>query len=111
MKDQNLTQHARRAWQKASQLTPPPKPPKLEFYMPAMPSLTLIHRLEMRWWHYRRRQLFRHHVLPLAACDDQVLRDIGHCREDILWANQLPLKEDAIHALEARQKKRQAHGR
>ncbi|MCP1317942.1 hypothetical protein [Vreelandella lionensis] len=103
MKDNNPTRHALHAWNRASQLPPPPKPPKLEFYMPAMPSLTLIHRLEMRWWRYRRRQLFRRHVLPLLAYDDNVLRDIGHCREDILWASQLPLQEDAIQVLEARQ--------
>ena len=102
MKEQNPTRHAQYAWRQASQLTPPPKPPKLEFYMPAMPSLTLIHRLEMRWWSYRRRQLFRRHVLPLLAYDDQILRDIGYCREDILWASQLPMKEDAIQVLEAR---------
>ena len=54
----------------------------------------------MRWWRYRRRQLFRRHVLPLLAYDDQVLRDIGHRREAILWANQLPLSVDAIQALE-----------
>ena len=68
--------------------------------MPAMPSLTLIHRLEMRWWHYRRRQLFRRHVVPLLAYDDHVLQDIGHCRENIHWANQLPLSVDAVQALE-----------
>lgn len=111
MKCKNPTQHAHNAWEKASQLAPPPKPPQLQLYMPAMPSMGLIRAFDMRWWHFRRRWLFRRHVLPLLACDDQVLRDIGHCRKDILWANQLPLKEDAIHALEARQKKRQTHGR
>ncbi|NVF15241.1 hypothetical protein [Vreelandella maris] len=100
MNHDNPTQHAEYAWQQASQLTPPPKPPRLEFYMPAMPSLTLIHRLEMRWWHYRRRQLFRRHVVPLLAYDDHVLQDIGHCRENIHWANQLPLSVDAVQALE-----------
>ncbi|NYS61283.1 hypothetical protein [Vreelandella salicampi] len=107
MKCENPTQHAHHAWKKASQLAPPPKPPQLHFYMPAMPSMRLIRALDMGWWRYRRRWLFRRHILPLLAYDDHVLLDIGHCREDILWANQLPLKVDAIHALEARQKKRQ----
>ncbi|SDN96063.1 hypothetical protein [Vreelandella arcis] len=104
MKCENPTQHAHHAWKKASQLAPPPKPPQLHFYMPAMPSMRLIRAIDMRWWRYRRRRLFRRHILPLLAYDDQILLDIGHCREDILWAYRLPLKVDALHALEARQK-------
>ncbi|KFC49442.1 hypothetical protein DK37_08825 [Halomonas sp. SUBG004] len=50
------------------------------------------------------RWLFRRHIVPLLKYDDQILRDIGHRREDILWANQLPLKVDALQALKARQK-------
>ncbi|WP_141440565.1 hypothetical protein [Vreelandella titanicae] len=107
MKCECPAQHAHNAWEKARQLAPPPKPPALHFYMPAMPSMRLIRALDMAWWRYRRRWLFRRHILPLLAHDDQLLRDIGHSREDILWANQLPLKVDAIHALEARQQKRQ----
>jgi uncharacterized protein YjiS (DUF1127 family) len=102
MNHDNPTRHARYAWRQASQLTPPPKPPRLEFYMPAMPPLSLIHQFEMRWWRYRRRQLFRRHVVPLLAYDDHVLQDIGHRREDIHWANQLPLSVDAVQALEER---------
>ncbi|MBT2772626.1 hypothetical protein J7J47_10325 [Halomonas sp. ISL-60] len=108
MKCEDPTQQAQHAWEKASQLAPPPKPPQLHFYMPAMPSMRLIRALDMGWWHYRRRWLFRRHIVPLLDYDDHVLCDIGHCREDILWASQLPLKVDAIQALEARQKKRQA---
>ncbi|AQU83902.1 MULTISPECIES: hypothetical protein [unclassified Halomonas] len=108
MKYENPNQHAQHAWEKASQLAPPPKPPQLQFYMPAMPSMRLIRILDMAWWHYQRRRLFRCHILPLLAYDDQVLREIGHCREDILWANKLPLKVDAIHALEAQQAKHHA---
>ncbi|MDQ7728870.1 hypothetical protein [Halomonas sp. SpR8] len=108
MKCEDPTQHAHNAWEKASQLAPPPKPPQLHFYMPAMPSMRLIRALDMGWWRYRRRRLYRRHIVPLLDYDDHVLRDIGHCRDDILWASQLPLKVDAIQALEARQKKRQA---
>ena len=109
MKCECPAQHAHNAWEKARQLAPPPKPPQLHFYMPAMPSMRLIRALDMAWWHCRRRWLFRRHIVPLLTHDDQLLRDIGHSREDILWANQLPLKVDAIHALETRQKTRQAH--
>jgi uncharacterized protein YjiS (DUF1127 family) len=107
MNDVSPAQHAKHACKKASQLVPPPKPPQLQFYMPAMPSMRLIRVLDMRWWRYRRRWLFRRHILPLLSYDDHVLRDIGHSREDILWASQLPPKVDALHALEARQKKQQ----
>ncbi|MEH6640352.1 hypothetical protein [Vreelandella glaciei] len=109
MKSEVPTQHAHHAWEKASRLAPPPKPPQLHFCMPAMPSMRLIRAVDMGWWHCRRRWLFRRHIVPLLACDDQLLRDIGHSREDIRWASQLPLRVDAIQALEARQKKRQAH--
>lgn len=108
MKNEDPTQYAYQAWKKASQLAPPPKPTQPHFYMPAMPSMRLIRALDMGIWHCRRRWLFRRHIVPLLAYDDHVLRDIGYSREDILWASQLPLKVDAIHALEARQKKRQA---
>ncbi|OJA05796.1 hypothetical protein [Halomonas sp. QHL1] len=108
MKYEAPTQHAHHAWEKASRLAPPPKPPQLHFCMPAMPSMRLIRALDMGWWHFQRRRLFRRHILPLLDCDDQLLRDMGHSREDILWASQLPLRVDAIQALEARQKKRQA---
>ncbi|MCH4812702.1 hypothetical protein [Vreelandella neptunia] len=107
MKCEHPIQHAQHAWEKASQLAPPPKPPQLHFYLPAMPSMRLVRALDMAWWHYRRRRLFRRHILPLLAHDDQLLLDIGHSREDILWANQLPLKVDSLHALETRQNKRQ----
>lgn len=102
--------HAHHAWEKASRLAPPSKPTNLHFCMPAMPampSMRLIRALDMGWWHFQRRRLFRRHILPLLAYDDHVLLDIGHCREDILWANRLPLKVDALHALETRQEKRQ----
>jgi hypothetical protein len=40
--------------------------------------------------------------LPLLAHGKKVERVIGHEREDILWASQLPLTVDAIEALKAR---------
>ncbi|RUA22178.1 hypothetical protein DSL92_07185 [Billgrantia gudaonensis] len=31
-------------------------------------------------------------ALPAAAHDDHILEDMGHCRDDILWALRLPLR-------------------
>ncbi|QOR37703.1 hypothetical protein HNO52_03615 [Billgrantia diversa] len=80
----------------------PAQPPRPDFFMPAMPPLGLIHALETKWWEYRRRQQFRQRFLHLLAYDDPMLEDMGHCRDDILWASRLPLKEDAEQALEQR---------
>lgn len=77
--------------------TPPPRP---DFYMPAMPPLGLIYAIELWWWTYRRRRQFRRRFLPLLAHDDHILEDMGHHRSDILWASRLPLKVDALQALE-----------
>lgn len=78
----------------------PTPPPELDFYMPAMPPLGLIAAVE-HWWHvYRRRRQFRRRILPLLAHDDHILEDMGHRRDDILWASRLPLKVDALKALE-----------
>lgn len=100
MNEMTLTQHFRQAWEKANGLAPPPKPRQSGFYMPAMPSMGLIRALDMGWWRCRRRLLFRRHMLPLLAYGDQVACETGYSRDDILWASQLPLKVDAIHALE-----------
>lgn len=82
---------------------PPPPPPRLDLYMPAMPPLGLIHALETWWWAYRRRRRFRQGMLPLLACDDAILKDIGYRRADIHWALRLPLKVDALRALQERE--------
>ncbi|WP_163575564.1 hypothetical protein [Halomonas faecis] len=78
---------------------PPPKPPRLDLHMPAMPPLGLIHAIDHWWWAYRRRRQFRQRFLPLLAHDDHILEDMGHRRDDILWASRLPLKVDALRAL------------
>ncbi|MCH4564150.1 hypothetical protein MKP05_13615 [Halomonas sp. EGI 63088] len=78
----------------------PAPPPAPDFYMPAMPPLGLITAVE-HWWHvYRRRRQFRRRFLPLLAHDDHILEDMGHHRDDILWASRLPLQVDALKALE-----------
>lgn len=78
----------------------PAPPPAPDIYMPAMPPLELIAAVE-HWWHvYRRRRQFRQRFLPLLAHDDHILEDMGHHRDDILWASRLPLKVDALKALE-----------
>ncbi|MCG6658002.1 hypothetical protein HOP52_09575 [Halomonas campisalis] len=94
----------------SAQDTPPPPPPppaRLDFYLPATPPLELIHALEHWWWAYRRRRRFRKSMLPLLEYDDAILEDLGYYRDDLLWALRLPLKEDALRALEARQAQRQ----
>lgn len=80
----------------------PAPPAKLDFFMPATPPLGLIYALELWWWRYRRRRQFRQRFLPLLAYDDHILEDMGHRRDDILWASRLPLKEDAFKALTER---------
>lgn len=82
--------------------TPPAPPARLELYMPATPPLGLIHLLELWWWRYRRRRQFRKHHLPLLAYNDSELKDKGYRRSDILWASGLPLKVDALKALQER---------
>ncbi|NIC04874.1 hypothetical protein [Billgrantia bachuensis] len=85
--------------------TPPPQP---DFYMPAMPPLGLIHKLETKWWEYQRRRQFRQRFLHLLAHDDHMLEDMNHRRDDILWASHLPLRKDAEQALEQRRMMRKA---
>ncbi|MGQ4878604.1 hypothetical protein ACOJCM_08530 [Billgrantia sp. LNSP4103-1] len=86
----------------------PDPPPQPDFYMPAMPPLRLIHALETKWQDYLRRRRFRQRFLPLLAYDDHMLEDMGHCRDDILWASRLPLREDAEQALMQRRSMRKA---
>lgn len=80
----------------------PKPPPQPYFYMPAMPPLGLIYAIELWWWAYRRRRQFRQRFLPLLTHDDHILEDMGHHRDDILWAARLPLKVDALQALNER---------
>jgi len=74
-----------------------------DLYMPAMPPLGLIEAAEkhLRRWlaNRKRRHTFRQRFLPLLAYDDAILDDMGHCRGDIQWAADLPLKKDAGEAL------------
>ena len=86
----------------------PTKPPKPDLVMPAMPPLGLINAVEnwVRSW-VRRRQ-FRQRFLHLLDYDDHILEDMGHCRDEIEWALQLPLplREDAGQALLCRRARR-----
>jgi len=98
----NSTQQVLQAWKKASQLERPPEPPQLAFYLPATPPMGLIRALDRGWWRCQRRWLFRRHILPLVAYGKHLEQALGYRGEDILWASKLPLKVDAIQALEAR---------
>lgn len=86
----------------------PAQPTRPDFFMPAMPPLGLIHALESLWRNYQRRRQFRQRFLHLLAYDDHMLEDMGHFRDDILWASRLPLKEDADQALAQRRLMRKA---
>lgn len=84
----------------------PVKPPKLEMYMPATPPLAFMATVEFWIRVFRRRHHFRRLFLPLLKEEDQILSDIGFERKDIQWALRLPLKVDALKALEACRKAR-----
>jgi len=79
----------------------PAQPPELEFYMPATPSVAFMAKLEFWLKIVRRRHHFRRLFVPLLKEDDEILSDIGYERKDIQWALTLPLKFDALKALEA----------
>lgn len=49
---------------------------------------------------FRRRHHFRRLFVPLLEENDRTLSDIGFERKDIQWALKLPLKVDALKALE-----------
>lgn len=85
----------------------PKRPEMPDLYMPAMPPLGLIHDVENLVRALVRRWRFRRRFLPLLNHDDHILEDMGHVREEILWAARLPLREDATRALLERRKKRQ----
>ncbi|MEX0606321.1 MAG: hypothetical protein WD623_17090 [Marinobacter sp.] len=84
----------------------PKLPPQPELLMPAMPPLKLLAVLEF-WLHiYFRRRHFKKLFEALTQETDHTLSDIGYCRTDINWALNLPLKIDALKALEACRKER-----
>lgn len=84
----------------------PVKPPELELYMPATPPLAFMATVEFWIKVIRRRHHFRRLFLPLLKEEDQILTDIGFERTDIQWALALPLRVDALKALEACRKAR-----
>lgn len=49
-----------------------------------------------------RRQEFRRAFIPLLQERDQILADIGYQRYDILRAERLPLREDAMTYIESK---------
>ncbi|MGM0570230.1 hypothetical protein [Marinobacter sp.] len=85
------------------------KPPTLDLYMPATPPLALLAKadfwLKIMW----RRHHFRRLFVPLLEEEDLILSDIGLNRTDIEWALELPLRVDALKALEACRKARGIH--
>lgn len=81
--------------------------PMPDFYMPAMPPRGLIHAVK-RWVSlHRQRRHVRRRFLPLLAYGDRIVEDMGYHREDILSVLRLPLRVDALQALQALQERRQ----
>ncbi|RZS31905.1 hypothetical protein [Corticibacter populi] len=85
-----------------------PKQPLPRTPMPVPPAFGLMHVIGMAVWRYRRRRLFRRHLLPLLTLGDDLLGDLGYRRADLLWAARLPLRVDAIGALVERRRQRSA---
>ncbi len=56
----------------------------------------IIERIKTRYVQYRDRQAFQ----QLLKLDEHMLKDIGVTRQDVTWANNLPLSEDAATKLE-----------
>lgn len=81
-------------------------PPQPSISMPAMPPLKLITFFEFWAEKALRRHHFKRLFLSLLQESDDLLDDIGYRREEILWALRLPLKVDALKALEAYRKER-----
>ncbi|MFC4259685.1 hypothetical protein ACFOZ5_11655 [Marinobacter lacisalsi] len=91
------------------QLSPdsPVKPPELDLYMPATPPLAFLENVAFWLRIFRRRHHFRRLFVPLLREEDRILSDIGVNRSDIEWALALPLKIDALKALQACRKARE----
>lgn len=84
----------------------PKFPPKLDLYMPATPPIRTLALLEFWVYVLSRRHHFKKLFKPLLQQPDEMLEDIGFSREEINWALQLPLKIDALKALEACRRER-----
>ena len=80
-----------------------PRIPKYpQVIAPAMPPLHLIAHVEF-WLHViKRRYHFKRLFKPLLGEVDTVLEDLGYRRGDIIWALDLPLRTDALKALESK---------
>jgi Domain of unknown function (DUF1127) len=49
-------------------------------------------------------------VRHLASFDDHVLRDIGLTRDDVEWAEKVPLTQNAVLALDDRVRRKRRSG-
>jgi len=65
-------------------------------------EFTSILNLGALWRHWQAHRSVRH----LASLDDHVLRDIGLTRDDVEWAEQVPLTQNAVLALDDRVRRR-----
>ncbi len=69
------------------------------------PLSRIITRLKARIQQRQDRGAFQH----LLALDPHILKDIGVSREDVIWANNLPIEMNAAKALEKEARHRKRH--
>ena len=81
-------------------------PPQPTISMPAMPPLRLLALFEFWAKMALRRHHFKRLFLPLLEESNELLDDIGFRKEEIIWALGLPLRVDALKALEVCRKER-----
>lgn len=62
----------------------------------------------LREWRKRKRQerIDRDALLGMASMDERMLRDIGLTRDDVKWATELPLSENAALRLQSMRRRR-----
>jgi uncharacterized protein YjiS (DUF1127 family) len=69
-------------------------------------EITTFLNLSTLFQHWRARRSVKH----LASLDDYLLRDIGLKRGDVEWAEQVPITQNAVLALEERVRRRRRSG-
>jgi uncharacterized protein YjiS (DUF1127 family) len=69
-------------------------------------EITTFLNLSTLFQHWQARRSVKH----LASLDDYLLRDIGLKRGDVEWAEQVPITQNAVLALEERVRRRRRSG-
>jgi len=72
----------------------------------ALGELTSVLNLGALWRHWQAHRSVRH----LASLDGHVLRDLGLTRDDVEWAEKVPLTQNAVLALDDRVRRKRRSG-